>query len=180
MADTAKKEKGGISRGNPVKPLTQAEKQFLRQETEEISTRDWTLQQRTKFVSFEDALIGYPTIYARIFDITLSIDKSCSEWQDLIKLKRLRDIGAHGNTKILRSSPESMRITYSDIKRLLECRRWYCEQLKHLPWIAEAEVKEQIKFIDLLLEAGFSDKCRQIRAKRFAQQKNSADVKSRR
>jgi len=170
LAD-ARREREGIAEGSPIIPLTETEKQFLRQETEEVSTKDWTPKQRTKYIPFEDALVGYPTLYARIFGITLKIDKSCLQWQDLIKLKRLRDIGAHGNTRNLSESPGSMTITYSDIKRLLECRRWYCEELKPLPWIAKIEVEEQTIFIEALLEAGFSERCRLTRAKRFALQK---------
>ena len=167
LAD-ARREKEGLSEGSPVIPLAETEKQFLRQETEEVSTKDWTPRQRAKYTPLEDALVGCPMLYARIFGIAFKIDKSCSQWQDLIKLKRLRDIGAHGNTRYLGESPESMAITYDDIKRLLECRRWYCEELKPLPWIANIEVEEQIKFIDALLEAGFSDRCRLTRATRYA------------
>lgn len=147
--------KDDSSEPNPIVHLTESEKQFLRQETEEITPGTWTTQHRSRFVSLQDALIGYPTIYARMFQIDVSIDKSCSEWQDFIRLKRLRDIGAHGNTNELRSSPDSMHVTYQDIKRLLECRRWYCSEIKKLPWFIEEDVKYEIKFLDRLLEAGF-------------------------
>ena len=155
--------------------LTEPEKQFLRQESEEISTGDWIPRQRTRFVSLQDALIGYPTIYARLFGVDFSIDKSCIEWQDFMKLKRLRDIGAHGNSNELRASPESMKILYKDIKRLLECRRWYCKQLEHLPWIMEVDTKGEIEFLNRLLKAGFSERCREIRGARFAQHGVSRD-----
>jgi hypothetical protein len=154
-----------------IVPLTESEKLFLRQEKEEISKSSWIPQQRTRFVAFQDALIGYPSIYARVLGVELSIDKSCAEWQEFIKLKSLRDIGAHGNTNELRLAPDSMRITYSDIKKLIECRKWYCQQLQNLPWIAELEAKNEIDFLNNLLEAGFSEKCRKTRGKRFAQQK---------
>lgn len=177
LADSTPKEKDESLENGPFEPLTESEKQFLRQETEEISTGSWIPQQRTRFVAFQDALIGYPTIYARICGIHLSIDKSRAEWQDLMRLKSLRDLGAHGNTNELRSSPASMRVSYDDIRRLLECRRWYCGQLTELPWVAEVEAKQEIDFLDRLLEAGFSEKCRKIRAKRNAQQKDKPDKK---
>ena len=87
-----------------------------------------------------------------------------------MKLKQLRDIGAHGNSNELRNSPESMRILYKDIKRLLECRLWYCKQLENLPWIMKVNAKGEIDFLNRLLEAGFSETCRRIRGERYAQQ----------
>jgi hypothetical protein len=156
----------------PIVKLIETEKQFLRQETEEIKAGSWTPRQRTKYVSLQDALVGYPAIYARIFEVDVTIDRSCTEWQDLMHLKRLRDIGAHGNTNELRNSPDLMLISYADLKRLLECRRWYCTQLVGLPGIAELVSKGEIKLLDNLLEAGFSEKCRQVRATQWAQQKN--------
>ncbi len=163
----------------PVAKLDNAEKQFLRQETEEMSTGTWTPRQRTKFVPLQDALVGYPTIYARIFGSTVTIDKSCSEWQDFLQLKRLRDIGAHGNTNELRSTPELMQVSYLDLKRLLGWRRWYCTQLDGLPGIAETLSKGEISLLDRLLEAGFSEKCRRIREQRYAQQGATPDADKR-
>jgi len=165
LADTKSHEIEMLAR------LTEPEKLFLRQESEEISTRDWSPQQRTRFVSLQDALDGYPKIYARVFDVEFKLDKSCREWQDFIALKRLRDIGAHGNSNELRSSPDSMRILYKDIKRLLECRRWYCTQLINLPLVDEV-IKREIEIIDCCLEMGFSEKCRKKRKQRYAQRKN--------
>jgi len=168
LADIFPRKKG--SRTALALSLSEAETLFLRQETAEISRTNWTVCNRTKFVALEDALVGYPAIYARVFRQKVSISKSCREWQDFMKLKRLRDIGAHGNTNELRSAPDSMHVSYADLKRLIECRRWYCSQLVGLPWIANVEAREEIRFIDLLLEAGFSDKCRKIREKRYTQQ----------
>ncbi len=162
----------------PHVALTPSEKHFLRQESEEISRRNCTAQHCTKFVSLQDALIGYPTIYARMFNTQLSIDKSCSEWQDFMGMKRLRDIGAHGNSNELRSSPESMRVSYNDIKRLLECRRWYCCQLMNLPWLAKINAKGEIDYLDRLLEAGFSSKCKGIRAERYIMNNESKEIKN--
>ena len=170
FVDVAPEAENDPSDSKTRKKLTESEKQFLRQESEELSPRDWNPRQRTKYVSFQDALIGYPTIYARLFGIDLSIDKSCSKWQDFMKLKQLRDIGAHGNSNELRNSPESMRILYKDIKRLLECRLWYCKQLENLPWIMKVNAKGEIDFLNRLLEAGFSETCRRIRGERYAQQ----------
>jgi hypothetical protein len=152
----------------PIVKLTDTEKQFLRQEKEEVSGNNWTPRQTTKFVALHDALIGYPTIYARIFGINAKFDKSCAEWQDFMRLKRHRDIGAHANSNELRSSPDLMRVCYSDIKRLLECRRWYCKQLVEFPGIARILSEGEIYFIDQLLEAGFSERCRNKRAKHYS------------
>lgn len=175
FADVASHEEDDPPDSRPLAKLTEPEKQFLRQESEDISRGDWSPRQRTRFVSLHDALIGYPTIYARLFGADLSIDKSCSEWQDFMDLKRLRDIGAHGNINELRNSPESMQVLYKDIKRLLECRRWYCTQVAKLPWIMEVNAKGEIEFLDRLLDAGFSEKCRRIRGERFAKQSNLGD-----
>ncbi len=134
----------------PIHRLSNAEKLFLRQETEEIDKRKWLAQRRSKFVSFETALIGYPQIYARIFGIEFSIDKSCSEWQSLKELKTLRDLGAHGN--ISNSELKSYSVTTDDLEELLIARRWYCEQLKSLPWIVEAEASGEIQALNILMK----------------------------
>lgn len=175
FADASKEEENETYEDIPLGSLSDADKLFLRQETGDISRNNWEAQKVQKLVSFQDALVGYPTIYARLFGIQLSIDKSCSEWQDLIKLKQLRDVGAHGNINILRASPETMQVSYKDIKRLLECRLWYCKQIEHLPWMIKVEMEGQIKFINQLLEGGFSEKCKQIRGQRYAQQRHTAD-----
>lgn len=159
----------------PVVKLTETERQFLRQEKEAISAGSWTPRQSTKFVSLHDALIGYPAIYSRIFGLSVTIDKSCTEWQEFMQLKRLRDVGAHANSNELRSTPDLMHVSYLDLKRLLECRRWYCNQLIGLSGIAGIISKGEIDLLDRLLEAGFSEKCRNVRANRYAQQKNQLD-----
>jgi len=168
LADTYRLKIKHRQPDDPIRHLSASEKYFLRQETEEISTNDWTPHQKSKFVSFHDALVGYPTIYSRLFGLDLSIDKSCAEWHDLIRLKQLRDLGAHVNVRKMSKSVISIKVTYKDLKRLLECRLWFCNQLTHLPWIAEIESKNEIDFLKDLLEAGFSDKCRKIRGERFA------------
>jgi hypothetical protein len=133
----------------PVAPLTSAEKMFLRQESEDVDRHTWSVRQISKFISFEDALLGYPQIYARHFGTNISIDTSRSEWECIKRMKRLRDLGAHGNIK---SGAKPYVVTYTDLMELLMARKWYCEQLEILPWIAGSEAAGEIKVINLLLK----------------------------
>jgi len=136
----------------PVSPLTTTEELFLCQQQEVLDRRGWSIRRRSRFVSFEDALVGYPKVYARLFGQDFSIDKSGEEWQSLTRLKRLRDLGAHGNISIASSSTKSQVVTYVDLRELLMARRWYCQQLEPLPWVAGVEASGEIRAIDSLLQ----------------------------
>lgn len=133
----------------PVKALTRSEELFIREEEVMIGTKDFKEQIRPRFGSFEARLVGVPTIYGRLFGIELQIDKSTREWQLLQRLKTLRDIGAHGNLQ--KAAGETGLVTREDLTNLLFARKWFCQQLYVLPWLARAEAEGEVKAIDSLL-----------------------------
>ncbi len=134
---------------NSLQELSYTEILYLRQEVEEIDSRKFRGKVKQKFVPFESALIGYPIIYGRVFGFDASIDKSTKEWQNLMSLKKLRDLGAHGNVQIHQDVTSS--VTFDDLISLLHARKWYCGQLKDLPWIGGIEARgEQFAIVELL------------------------------
>jgi len=133
----------------PARTLTSTEKMFLRQESETIDKGSWSPVRSIKFISFRDALLGYPHIYAQHYGVDFAVDTSRSEWECIIRMKRLRDLGAHGN---IRSHQEPCTVTFADLKHLLIARKWYCTQLVVLPWIAGVEARGEVTMIDKLLK----------------------------
>lgn len=129
--------------------LTETESLFLQERVAEIRERDWSTASRTRFVSLESKLIGYPVIYARLFGIEIQIDRTSVEWQSFLRLKTLRDLGAHGSLLPTEVGPE--RVSAADLHQLLVTRRWYCAALQDLPWLAGAEARGEIGAIDMLL-----------------------------
>ena len=133
----------------PVRALTKPEELFLREEAITIGSRNFTEQVRPRFGSFEARLVGVPTIYGRLFGVELCVDKSTRAWHLLQRLKTLRDVGAHGS--IQKAEGESGIVTREDLTDLLLARKWFCQQLCTLPWLALAEAEGEIKAIDSLL-----------------------------
>ena len=133
----------------PRRALMLTEELFLRQETEEIEEGTWEGRRRQKFVPLQAALIGYPTIYGRLFGITVEIDKSRHEWQALMRLKQLRDLGAHGSLRAGTPKPET--VNADDLEQLIKARMWYCEQLRGLPWIAGVEAQGELVALGKLI-----------------------------
>lgn len=132
-----------------VRRLTQVESLFLQEQTAEIRQGSWSESKRTRFISLEAKLLGFPMIYGRLFGVELRLDKNSPEWQSFIHLKRLRDLGAHGSLHPKESGPE--RVTATDLRELLLARRWYCTQLRDMPWILGAEAQGEVHAIDSVL-----------------------------
>lgn len=132
-----------------VRALTQAEELYIREQEIKIQSKDFREVCQTRFQPFEDRLVGVPTIYGRLFGFELRIDKSTHEWQLLRKLKTLRDIGAHGNLKKNPSGRDF--VTREDLNDLFVARKWFCQQLCTLPWLARTEAEGEIKAIGSLL-----------------------------
>jgi hypothetical protein len=137
-----------------VNSLSQAEIDFLAEQRTFIETKTGELKIKSQiFVSTLDKLTIVPFLFSKLHGINFRLKKSDKGWQNVVRLKELRDQLTHVKlnfssltTKELTKSDVASSITDKDLFCGFEALRWYLLQIIDLLFkIYKQEFKKLIE-----------------------------------